>query len=71
MNSCMISHATPEEEDRAREEWFAQRSKRIRERQKKEEKQKLQTEFHKHWWGIDGKGNWGVDPSEKKEAGKD
>lgn len=23
MNSCMIAHAKPEEEDRAREEWFA------------------------------------------------
>lgn len=23
MNSCMIAHAGPEEEDRAREEWFA------------------------------------------------
>lgn len=23
MNSCMLAHAKPEEEDRAREEWFA------------------------------------------------
>lgn len=23
MNSCMVAHAKPEEEDRAREEWFA------------------------------------------------
>ena len=32
MNSCMISHAKPEEEDRAREEWFATYDQRRRER---------------------------------------
>lgn len=36
MNSCMVAHAKPEEEDRAREEWFAGREERRREREKKE-----------------------------------
>lgn len=37
MNSCMIQHATPDEEDRAREEWFAGREERRREREIKEQ----------------------------------
>ncbi|KAL4880145.1 cytochrome c oxidase biogenesis protein Cmc1 like-domain-containing protein [Aspergillus karnatakaensis] len=28
MNSCMVEHAKPEEEDRAREEWFATHAER-------------------------------------------
>ncbi|KAE8396845.1 hypothetical protein BDV37DRAFT_277343 [Aspergillus pseudonomiae] len=32
MNSCMLAHAKPEEEDRAREEWFATYEERRRER---------------------------------------
>lgn len=32
MNSCMIAHASPEEEDRAREEWFATYEERRRAR---------------------------------------
>lgn len=32
MNSCMIAHAKPDEEDRAREEWFATHAQRKRER---------------------------------------
>ncbi|KAL1953342.1 hypothetical protein VTO42DRAFT_2996 [Malbranchea cinnamomea] len=36
MNSCMIAHATPEEEDRAREEWFANRDARRQQREKEE-----------------------------------
>ncbi|PYI00930.1 hypothetical protein BO78DRAFT_434033 [Aspergillus sclerotiicarbonarius CBS 121057] len=30
MNSCMVLHAKPEEEDRAREEWFATHEERRR-----------------------------------------
>ncbi|KAJ5774737.1 hypothetical protein N7457_009633 [Penicillium paradoxum] len=30
MNSCMLAHAKPEEEDRAREEWFASYEERRR-----------------------------------------
>lgn len=32
MNSCMVAHAKPEEEDRAREEWFASFEERRRAR---------------------------------------
>ncbi|KAJ5553718.1 hypothetical protein N7494_003096 [Penicillium frequentans] len=35
MNSCMVAHANPEEEDRAREDWFATHEERRR--QKEEE----------------------------------
>ncbi|KAJ5753237.1 hypothetical protein N7520_010154 [Penicillium odoratum] len=35
MNSCMLAHAIPEEEDRAREEWFSTYEERRR--QKEEE----------------------------------
>ncbi|KAA8651625.1 hypothetical protein EYZ11_004890 [Aspergillus tanneri] len=33
MNSCMVAHAKPEEEDRAREEWFATHDERRRAKQ--------------------------------------
>ncbi|KAJ5872860.1 uncharacterized protein N7529_005213 [Penicillium soppii] len=33
MNSCMVAHAKPEEEDRAREEWFASFEERRRARE--------------------------------------
>jgi COX assembly protein 1 len=36
MNSCMVAHAKPEEEDRAREEWWAGRDERRRARIKEE-----------------------------------
>src|SRR3954452_3975097 len=34
MNSCMVAHATVEEEDRAREEWLRGREERRRERER-------------------------------------
>lgn len=40
MNSCMVLHATPAEEDAAREEWFAS----IQERRKKREDQEAEVE---------------------------
>lgn len=33
MNSCMLAHATPDEEDRAREEWFATFDERRRQKE--------------------------------------
>ncbi|KAE8353753.1 hypothetical protein BDV28DRAFT_147777 [Aspergillus coremiiformis] len=33
MNSCMLAHAKPDEEDRAREEWFATYDERRREKE--------------------------------------
>lgn len=35
MNGCMVAHAKPEEEDRAREEWFATFQDKRREREEK------------------------------------
>lgn len=52
MNNCMISHATQSEQDAAREEWFATRLKRQREREAKEERRKEQEKFHREWWGL-------------------
>jgi COX assembly protein 1 len=52
MNNCMIAHATPAEQDAAREEWFATRLERQREREKKEERRKEQEKFHREWWGL-------------------
>jgi COX assembly protein 1 len=37
MNSCMVAHATVEEEDRAREEWLRGREERRRERERETE----------------------------------
>lgn len=48
----MISHATQDEQDAAREEWFATRDKRIEEREAKERKKKEQEKFHREWWGL-------------------
>jgi COX assembly protein 1 len=52
MNNCMISHATQDEQDAAREEWFATRLKRQKEREAKEERRKEQEKFHREWWGL-------------------
>ncbi|KAI0396526.1 cytochrome c oxidase biogenesis protein Cmc1 like-domain-containing protein [Xylariaceae sp. FL0594] len=52
MNSCMLSHATPEEHDRAREEWFATRMARFRERERKERRKLEQERFLREWWNL-------------------
>lgn len=52
MNTCMISFATQREQDAAREEWFATRDLRLKERDEKEEKRKEQERFHNEWWGL-------------------
>lgn len=52
MNSCMVSHATQHEQDAAREEWFATRDVRQREREQKEKRKKEQEKFHREWWGL-------------------
>lgn len=36
MNGCMIAHATPDEEDRAREEWFKTFQARKKEREEEQ-----------------------------------
>lgn len=40
MNSCMVANARPEEEDKAREEWF----KGIQERRRKKEEESIEVE---------------------------
>ncbi|KAF4616245.1 hypothetical protein G7Y89_g15160 [Cudoniella acicularis] len=45
MNACMIQHATQSEQDAAREEWFATRLRRQKEREKREERRKEQEKF--------------------------
>ncbi|KAI0126599.1 hypothetical protein BJ170DRAFT_412708 [Xylariales sp. AK1849] len=62
MNSCMLSHATQAEHDRAREEWFAGRMERARERERKERRKLEQEKFHREWWGLPER-----DPEEVKK----
>ena len=56
MNSCMVEHATLDERDRAREEWFATLDQRARQRQEKEARKAEQEKFHREWWGLDDAG---------------
>ena len=52
MNGCMLAHATPAEHDRAREDWFAARAERARERDRRERRRLEQERFHRDWWGL-------------------
>ncbi|KAK7754939.1 hypothetical protein SLS62_003023 [Diatrype stigma] len=52
MNGCMAAHATPAEHDRAREDWFAARAERARERARTERRRLEQERFHRDWWGL-------------------
>ncbi|KAI0410014.1 hypothetical protein F4802DRAFT_10605 [Xylaria palmicola] len=52
MNSCMLAHATQAEHDRAREDWFAARTARARERERRERRKLEQERFHREWWGL-------------------
>lgn len=55
MNGCMISYATIQEQDRAREEWFATREDRRRERALKEqEHQEALIKKREYWIGPQG-----------------
>jgi COX assembly mitochondrial protein 1 len=56
MNSCMIMYATQQEQDAAREEWFATRLERQKQREEKEKKRIEQEKFHREWWGLNEKG---------------
>lgn len=56
MNKCMMQYATPEEMDAAREEWFAGTEKRREERERKEEKRKVDEAFWREWWAKDREG---------------
>ncbi|KAF4124873.1 COX assembly mitochondrial protein 1 [Geosmithia morbida] len=52
MNNCMTKHATQEEYDIAREEWFALRIERQRQRERKAKMAAAQEEFMREWWGL-------------------
>ena len=52
MNNCMVLHATQEEHDAAREEWFALRLERQKQRERKSKMAVAQEEFMKDWWGL-------------------
>ena len=52
MNGCMKAHATPAEEDAAREEWFAQRLERQHQREAKERRKLEQQKLLREWWNI-------------------
>ncbi len=52
MNACMKSHAIPAEQDAAREEWFAGRLERQREREMKTRRKLEQEKFVREWWGM-------------------
>jgi COX assembly protein 1 len=52
MNGCMVGHATQVEQDAAREEWFALRLQRQRDRERREERRREQERFQREWWGL-------------------
>ncbi|KAK0356083.1 hypothetical protein LTR91_012272 [Friedmanniomyces endolithicus] len=53
MNTCMKQYATQDEQDSAREEWFATMDKRREEREQKEAKKKIDEVFWREWWAKD------------------
>jgi len=67
MNSCMVSHATQQEQDAAREEWFATMDLRARQRVEKEAKKKEQEKFHREWWGLPPPSGEDTPPQTKDE----
>ncbi|EQL02391.1 Cytochrome c oxidase biogenesis protein [Ophiocordyceps sinensis CO18] len=52
MNGCMKLHATQQEHDAAREEWFALRLERQRQREHKAKVALAQEDFMREWWGL-------------------
>ncbi|KAH6609467.1 cytochrome c oxidase biogenesis [Trichoderma cornu-damae] len=52
MNACMKLKATQEEQDAAREEWFALRVERQKQRERKAKMAAAQEEFMREWWGL-------------------
>ena len=55
MNGCMMAHAGQQEEDLAREEYFATADQRKAEREEKERKKAEQEKFFREWWDLDEK----------------
>ncbi|PHH61440.1 hypothetical protein CDD81_348 [Ophiocordyceps australis] len=52
MNGCMAANATQAERDAAREEWFALRMERQREKEHKARVAAAQQDFVRDWWGL-------------------
>lgn len=52
MNSCMVQHASREEQDAAREEWFATMDLRRLEMEEKKRQKAEAEKFFKEWWDI-------------------
>ena len=52
MNNCMMVHATQDERDAAREEWFSMRLERQRAREEHQKVARAQEDFMKEWWGL-------------------
>ena len=49
----MMKYATQDERDAARSEWFATMDKRREERERMEEKRKVDEKFWREWWDKD------------------
>lgn len=56
MNDCMNGRAGREEEDRAREEWFATLPERARRKEETESWREEQRRRKREWWGLDEMG---------------
>ncbi|KAL9053817.1 MAG: hypothetical protein Q9162_004536 [Coniocarpon cinnabarinum] len=50
MESCMVGYATRDEEDRAREEWFAKVGERRRKKEEEERWKEGQRQKKREWW---------------------
>ena len=53
MNACMNRFATREEQDAARQEWFATLDKRKEEKEVKDKKRREDEKFWREWWDKD------------------
>lgn len=53
MQTCMARYATLEEQDKAREEWFATRLDRAREREEKAAKKRESDRKRREYYGLD------------------
>jgi hypothetical protein len=56
MQSCMVAHATLEEMDKARSQWFLEIEERKKKREKEELKEKEKQRFKNEYWGLDEHG---------------
>ena len=66
----MIKYATQDEQDKAREEWFAERLKRQKDFEAKNQRMKEDERFYKEWWGLpvgEREGEKGIDVRRRAE----